>query len=218
MCVPAHDQRDYEFAEKYGLPVKDRDSAGAGRAAARRSDERGVHRVRAPRRFGPVHRTYVRAGDRKNDRRRRSQEVRRGRNDVPAEGLGNFAAAVLGHADPGDLLRKRRHGAGSGRSACPCACRNKWRSRPARAIAARKRAGIREHEMSEVRRPGAARNRHDGHVRRFVVVFLPLHRPAQRPARRSTRRRPATGFRSTSTSAESSTPFCTCSTRDFSAR
>ena len=37
-------------------------------------------------------------------------------------------------------------------------------------------------------------------------------------ARRSIRRKSATGFRSTSTSAESSTPFCTCSTRDFSAR
>jgi leucyl-tRNA synthetase len=22
MCVPAHDQRDFEFAKKYGLPIK----------------------------------------------------------------------------------------------------------------------------------------------------------------------------------------------------
>ena len=41
MAVPAHDQRDFEFAEKYRLPVKSRGSADAGRAAARRSHDRG---------------------------------------------------------------------------------------------------------------------------------------------------------------------------------
>ena len=48
------------------------------------------------------------------------------------------------------------------------------------AIAARERAGIREREMPEVRRRGAARNGHDGYVHRFVLVFLPLCRSAQR--------------------------------------
>ncbi len=32
-------------------------------------------------------------------------------------------------------------------------------------------------DMSLVRRPGAARDRHDGHLRRFIVVFRALHRP-----------------------------------------
>jgi leucyl-tRNA synthetase len=36
--------------------------------------------------------------------------------------------------------------------------------------------------------PGAARDGHDGYVRRFVVVFLPLHRSAQRSKRLSTSR------------------------------
>ena len=40
-------------------------------------------------------------------------------------------------------------------------------------------AGIRKRHLSEVWRAGAARNRHDGHVRRFVLVFLSLHRRAQ---------------------------------------
>ena len=41
----------------------------------------------------------------------------------------------------------------------------------------------------EVRRPGAARDRHDGHVRRLVLVLLPLLRSAEhRPAVRSRRR------------------------------
>ena len=48
---------------------------------------------------------------------------------------------------------------------------------------------VRERDVSEVRRPGAARDGHDGHVRRFVVVLLPLLRSAQRPSCRSIRRR-----------------------------
>ena len=42
-------------------------------------------------------------------------------------------------------------------------------------------AGIREYDLPEVRRTGAARDGHDGHVHRFIVVFLSVHRPAQRP-------------------------------------
>ncbi len=45
MAVPAHDQRDYEFAEKYHLPVKIVIQPHERRAAARRSHERGVHRI-----------------------------------------------------------------------------------------------------------------------------------------------------------------------------
>ena len=41
-------------------------------------------------------------------------------------------------------------------------------------------------------RPGAARHRHDGHLRRFVLVFRPLHRPMER-VRRRRRCRPSTG-------------------------
>ena len=35
--------------------------------------------------------------------------------------------------------------------------------------------------VSEVRRPGAPRNRHHGHLRRFILVLLSLYRRAQRP-------------------------------------
>ena len=37
-------------------------------------------------------------------------------------------------------------------------------------------------DLPEVRRPGPARDRHDGHVRRFVVVLPALLRPAERRA------------------------------------
>ena len=55
-------------------------------------------------------------------------------------------------------------------------------SSPARRFAARAGGGVRQRHLPEVRRPGAARDGHDGHVRRFVLVLLPLLRPAQRQA------------------------------------
>ena len=38
-------------------------------------------------------------------------------------------------------------------------------------------------DLPEMRRRGAARDRHDGHLRRFVVVFRPLHRALGGPTR-----------------------------------
>ena len=47
---------------------------------------------------------------------RRRKDFGKARNDISPEGLGNFAAAVLGHADSGGLLREGRNRAGAGRS------------------------------------------------------------------------------------------------------
>ena len=60
---------------------------------------------------------------------------------------------------------------------------------------------------------GAARNRHDGHVRRFVLVFRALHRSVRTQPRRPTRAGATTGCRSINISAASSTRFCICSIR-----
>ena len=48
-----------------------------------------------------------------------------------------------------------------------------------RRIAAGPRAGVRQRDVPEVRRPGATRDRHHGHFRRLVLVFLSLYRCAQ---------------------------------------
>ena len=78
MCVPAHDQRDYEFAEKYRLPVKIvvQPVQGAPLRADRMNE--AYTGIRATRRFRPVLRAYVRAGQGKNGggRRRRKSSAR----------------------------------------------------------------------------------------------------------------------------------------------
>ena len=85
-------------------------------------------------------------------------------------------------------------------------------------LAARGGRGLGQHDVPELRRPGPARDGHDGHVRRLVVVLHPLHRSGQRRRRRSTATSRTTGCPSTSTSAASSTRCCTCSMRASSRR
>ena len=70
--------------------------------------------------------------------------------------------------------------AGARRPAAGRAAEGRGVHRPRR-LAAGARARVRQRHLSDVRRAGAARDRHDGHVRRLVVVLLPLRRRAQRP-------------------------------------
>ena len=73
-------------------------------------------------------------------------------------------------------------------------------------------AGVLRMRVSEMRHPGAPRNRHDGHVRRFLVVLHALRQ--LRLSKRTSRRAHAdTGRRWINTSAALSMRSCTCCTR-----
>ena len=93
---------------------------------------------------------------------------------------------------------------------CRSCCPRTWYPT---APATRSRSGrVLPDAVPAVRQAGEARDRHDGHLRRLVVVLRALRLPRPDDARWSTSAR-CTGCRSTSTSAASSTPSCTCSTR-----
>ena len=211
MAVPAHDERDFEFAR--ALRASGEGGRGArGGGVARRAryvphadDERLVDSAQ----FTGLPAEDGEAGDR---RVARLAQPREGRRQLPPARLAPLAPALLGLPDPDPLLRRLRDGARARRG--PARPAPRGRGVPAEGpLAARRRGGLGAHDLPALRRRGAPRDGHDGHVRRLVLVLHPLLRRAQRPRGRGTGRSPTTGSRSTSTSAASSTRSCTCSTR-----
>ena len=103
---------------------------------------------------------------------------------------GASRASATGAPDPGRLLRGVRHRPGAGERAAGAAA-GRRRLPPEGQAAARVERGLHQRRVPDVRRAGAARGGHDGHVRRLVLVLPALLRPAQRPGavRAAARRR-----------------------------
>ena len=97
---------------------------------------------------------------------------------LPPARLGHLAAALLGLPDPDHPLRqmRRRAGAGEGPAGATAGGRH---LRPARQSAGAP-SDLEACRLPAMRRPGAARDRHHGHVRGFVVVLRALHRSVDR--------------------------------------
>ena len=164
-----------------------------------------------------------RAGDHRGqepDHRLAGVQGRRpGHRQLPAARLAAEPAALLGLPDPDHPLRDRRRGAGALRPAAGAAARPARRGPEAEGrLAAGGGRGLGQHRVPDVRRPGHAGQRHDGHLRRLVVVLPALLLPAlhRGAVRRGGRAR--SGRRPTSTSAAWSTRCCTCCTRGSSPR
>ena len=208
--------RRVRHGRDHGRPCA-RPAGSRVRGAVRAAGRRGRRRRRAARRLGAVLRAPRGRRQARDRRVARRARPRQGDGQLPAARLAALAAALLGRADPDRLLRRLRDRAGAGRGPPRAAAAD--RRLPAEGpIAARRGRGLGADNVPVVRRRGAPRDRHDGHVRRLVLVLPALLRPGRTTPRRSIASSSTTGCRSTSTSAASSTRSCTCSTRASSSR
>ena len=176
MAVPAHDERDHDFATKFGLEIREVVSGGDGRAG------RALHR-RRDRWSTAVASTAI--GNREAYGEivawLRGRGQGRGRRSTTGCATGCSRASATGAvrsrsstascgivAVPDDQLPVElpevEDYAPKGRS--PLAAAEDWVNTA----------------CPQLRRPGAARDRHDGHLRRLVLVLPALPRPAQRRA------------------------------------
>ena len=193
MGVPGHDERDFAFAKKYGLPIM---------------------QVIARRRRATT--TTTRWQDWYADKRATASRINSGIYERPRatqdavdaiaarrcerKGLGEQADAP-GACATGASARQRYWGSRS-RSSIATSCGDVPvpDERPAGGAAARtacptapatrsnKRADFVERHVPEVRQAGAARDRHHGHLRRLVLVLRALLPPGATTRRWSTRR------------------------------
>ena len=211
MAVPAHDSRDYEFAQAFDLPVR-RVIEGVDEEAAR--DDEGLPYPGDGPMTGSGRNSTARATARPTTRSSSGCAPRGGarRRSTTACATGwSRGSATGGRRSRSSTARS----AGSSpcpttscRSSCP---RSTTTRRRARARSPRPRTG--SPPTARLRRRRPPRDRHDGHLRRLLLVLHPLPRPAQRGAGLGPRRRRTTGCRSTSTSAASSTRSSTSCTR-----
>ena len=208
MAVPAHDQRDFEFAEAFDLeirrvvePRRRRGSGGRGLRRAHRENERLVNSgefdgLPAPEAIAKITAWLEERGPRQAG------------GQLPAPRLAVSRQRYWGCPIPVVYCDERRDRPGA-RGPAPGRAARRRGLRAEGTEPARGGRGLGRDRVPALRRPGAARDRHDGHLRRLLLVLPALPRPAQRRARPGTARSPTTGCRSTSTSAASSTRSCT---------
>ena len=175
MAVPAHDQRDHEFARLHGLEIREVVQGGDDVQA---EPYTGDGQIVNSGRFDGLPQPRGLYGDRRLARRRGPGRTR---GQLPPSRLAALAPALLGLSDPGRLLREGRHRRRARRPAPGRASRSRGLRAEGPEPAGRGR-GLGQDKLPEVRRPGPPRDRHDGHLRRLLLVLPALSRPRQRRA------------------------------------
>jgi leucyl-tRNA synthetase len=192
MAVPAHDQRDFEFARKFGLPIKrvvqppEGSPASADRASGTESSElqaawtgEGVM-INS----GPLDGIPVGKGPGQSVERAiawlEAQGLGGKADQLPPAGLADLAAALLGLSHPGDPLSPLWHCAGAGEGSAG-ALAGGCGADGARGIPVGPVGGLGEGEVPHLWRGGSPGNRYHGHLHLLVVVLPALQRCPQRP-------------------------------------
>ena len=179
---PAHDQRDLDFARKYGLSVT---PVVVPSDADPKTFAIGNEAYTGPGKLANSHfldGMTVEQAKAEVATRLEATRRRRAHGELPPARLAGVAPAALGLPDPDDPLRQMRRGAGARKAICRCCCRRRSISpRPAiRWIATRPG---RPPTCPDCGGAGDARHRHARHLRGFVLVFRPLHRQPCRSSR-----------------------------------
>ena len=206
MSVPAHDERDFEFATKYGIEIRQ-----VIKPVHEFEGAESCHSFRKTACWStPASTTGRRALRPQNSTPEgcRAAGIWRGEGDLSLEGLGRKPAALLGHADPHDSLRARRPRSGARRPVAGDFA-GEDRDHAAGRLAAWRAC----RSLSTSRVPSAAARR-AARPTRWIPSSIRAGISTATPTRRTRRavrfgHRRSTGSPSTSTSAAWSTPFCT---------